>query len=191
MTNKEPKHRDWIKLWIKDSLLGSIREDLTAEERSIWVDFLLLAGNSRVPGVICSNKTTPINVKRIAGMLNVDVELITECIKTFENTGRIEVDRKGIITICNWSKYQYSDYDRQKPYRLEKREKTILEQNQDYLQAHPEEIFNSASHELMTAEEEEEDLREYNVPDRMGKGPGGIPNRKHDEALAKKFEGRG
>ena len=37
-TTKEPKHRDWIKLWIKESLIGTIRDDCTPEERSIFWD---------------------------------------------------------------------------------------------------------------------------------------------------------
>ena len=117
MTGKEPKHRDWIKLWIKEGLLGSIREDLTPEERATWWDFLLLAGNCRVPGTISANKVTPMPVKRIAGILNISEILVRRCIKKFEESGRIELDLNGVIHIKNWDKYQYSDYDRQKPFR--------------------------------------------------------------------------
>ena len=115
----EPKHRDWIKLWIKESLLGTIREDLTPDERSLWYDFLLLAGNSRIPGIICANEDAPLPIIRIAGILNVPTELVTRGIEKFRKSNRIEVDDKGIIHIVNWDKYQYSEYDRQKPYRVE------------------------------------------------------------------------
>ena len=117
MTGTEPKHRDWVKLWVKEALLGTIREDLTPEERGTWYDFLLLAGNSRIPGVICANKTTALPVKRIAGILNIDTTLVKRCIKKFKESERITVDSNGVITIVNWGRYQYSDYDRQKPYR--------------------------------------------------------------------------
>ncbi len=117
MTSTEPKHRDWIKLWIKESLLGTIREDLTPDERSVWYDFLLLAGNSRVPGTICSNESTPLPIKRIAGILNTSEALIERGIKKFEDSGRIGKDKNGVIHILNWEKYQYSDYDRVKKYR--------------------------------------------------------------------------
>lgn len=116
----EPKHRDWVKLWIKESLLGTIREDLTAEERGMWYDFLLLAGNSRIPGIICANEDSPLPIKRIAGILNVTEELVNQSIQKFLKSGRITMDNQGIIRIVNWSKYQYSDYERQKPYRQRK-----------------------------------------------------------------------
>ena len=117
MSGTEPRHRDWVKLWVKEALLGTIREDLTAGERGTWYDFLLLAGNSRIPGVICANKTTALPIKRIAGILNIDAGLVKKCIKKFEESGRITIDKNGVISIVNWGRYQYSDYDRQKSYR--------------------------------------------------------------------------
>lgn len=117
MTGREPKHRDWIKLWIKESLLGTIREDLAPEERSTWYDFLLLAGNCRIPGTISANENTPIPPRRIAAILNVEEPLVKRCIVKFEKSGRITIDKTGVIRIVNWDKYQYTDYDRQKPYR--------------------------------------------------------------------------
>ena len=117
MTGAEPKHRDWIKIWIKESLLGTIREDLTPEERSVWYDFLLLAGNSRYPGTICANKDTALPIKRMAGILNTPELLIKRCIKKFESSNRIQIDERGVIHVLNWAKYQYSDYDRQKVFR--------------------------------------------------------------------------
>lgn len=121
MSSIEPRHRDWVKLWIKESLVGTIREDLTPAERGLWYDFLLLAGNSRVPGKICANETTAIPVKRIAGILNVSESLVNQGIEKFLSSGRIEIDENGLITIINWKKYQYSDYDRQKKYRQNER----------------------------------------------------------------------
>lgn len=118
----EPVHRDWVKLWIKESLIGTIREDLTPAERGLWYDFLLLAGNSRVPGVICANENTPIPIKRIAGILNVTEMLVNQGIQKFQESSRIKIDEQGLIHIVNWKRYQYSDYDRVKKYRQKKAE---------------------------------------------------------------------
>lgn len=115
--SKEPIHRDWVKLWVKECLIGTMREDLTPEERGVWYDFLILAGHSRVPGVICANEDVPLSIKRIAEILNTPLVLIKQCIEKFESAGRIVLDKQGCIRISNWSKYQYSDYDRQKKYR--------------------------------------------------------------------------
>lgn len=117
MAGEEPRHRDWIKLWIKESLLGSIRDDLTPEERSVWFDFLLLGGNCKTPGVISANETTALPTKRIAGILNIPEALVNRCIKKFEQSGRIKTEISGVIHIVNWARYQYTDYDRVKKYR--------------------------------------------------------------------------
>lgn len=115
--SQEPLHRKWIKLFIKESLIGTMREEMTAEERGIWIDFLLLAGNSRIPGVICANENTPFSLKRISQILNTPEKLINHCIVLFEKSDRIWVDSYDCIHITNWAKYQYSDYDRQKRFR--------------------------------------------------------------------------
>ncbi len=131
MGSKEPRHRDWVKLWVKEALLGTIREDLTPDERGTWYDFLLLAGNSRIPGVICANQTTALPVKRIAGILNITESLVNRCTRKFLESGRITVDKNGVIAIVNWSRYQYTDYDRQKPWRDRQRVKPEPEPTSD------------------------------------------------------------
>ena len=125
----EPLHRDWVKLWINESLLGTIREDLTSSERGIWYDFLLLAGHCRVRGAICANETTPLPVKRIAGILNVSEQLVNQSIEKFMASGRIIKDEHGIIHIVNWQKYQYSDYDRVKKYRQKNKAEPGTDEN--------------------------------------------------------------
>ena len=173
-TGKEPRHRDWIKLWVKEALLGTIREDLAPEERGTWYDFLLLAGNSRLPGVICANEDTPIPVKRIAGILNISDGLVKRCLEKFKASGRIEVDSKGLIRIVNWGKYQYTDYDRQKPWR---QKKSIQERNQKYLKKHPDEVLAETGDEYMTDEEIEQDKKEL--------ARGDTPLEVHEAAMLK------
>jgi hypothetical protein len=131
---KEPTHRDWVKLWVKECLIGSMREELTPEERGVWYDFLILAGHSRIPGVICANGNTPLSVKRIGEILNTPLTLIEHCITVFIKADRIVVDEYGCIHLNNWDKYQYSDYDRQKPFRekgklTEEQQEVIKTQN--------------------------------------------------------------
>lgn len=128
--SKEPVHRDWIKLWVKECLTGTIREGLTLEQRGIWYDFVILAGNSRFPGVICANENVPLSLKRIGEILNIPQRMIQPCIKIFQEGGRIKIDENGCIHIVNWGKYQYSDYDRQKKSR-EKRKQEEKERGKD------------------------------------------------------------
>ncbi len=113
--------RKWIKLWIDECLVGSIREDLTPEERSVWYDSLLIAGRNRPPGCISSNETTAISPGRLASVLNIPTALLARATKKFVESGRITIDGAGIIHIVNWEQYQYTDYDRQKTYRQAKK----------------------------------------------------------------------
>lgn len=124
--------RKWIKLWIDECLTGTVREDLTAEERSVWYDFLLVAGRNRPPGCISANENTPISPKRLASILNIAESLVRRCIVKFEKSGRIRIRPNRVIYICNWGKYQYTDYDRQKPYRQEYPEYTYKMFCEDY-----------------------------------------------------------
>jgi len=115
--SNEPIHRDWVKLWVKECLLGTIREELTPEERGIWYDFIVLAGHSRFPGIICANENVPFSNKRIAEILNVPLKLLQKCVRKFVDSGRLSIDNNGCFHLEGWDKYQYSDYNRQKKYR--------------------------------------------------------------------------
>jgi len=123
--------RKWIKLWIDECLTGTIREDVTPEERSVWYDFLLVAGRNRPPGCISANENTPLSPKRLASILNIPVGLLTRATDKFRESGRIYIDQEGVIHIQNWDKYQFTDYDRQKPYR-QKPDYTLEMFGQDY-----------------------------------------------------------
>jgi len=110
--------RKWVKLWVDESLSGTIRFDLTPDERSVWYDFMALAGACRIPGQISANETTPYPHDYIASTLRISEELLERSLEKFKKTGRIHENENGIY-ITNWSKYQ-SEYQRQKPYRESK-----------------------------------------------------------------------
>ncbi len=113
--------RKWIKLWIDECLTGTIREDIEPDERSVWYDFLLLAGRNRPPGCISANEDTPISPKRLASLLNISAGLLARALRKFDDSKRISIDLEGIIHVNNWAKYQFTDYDRQKPFRQAKK----------------------------------------------------------------------
>lgn len=112
--------RVWIKLWVNECLEGTIRFDFTPAERGVWYDLILLAGRCRVPGVISANETTPYPHSYIAGLLNIDLELLEKALEKCKASGRIKETRRG-IELVNWEHYQ-SEYERQKPYRQGKRD---------------------------------------------------------------------
>ena len=95
----------WIKLWTEEWLDGSIREQLTPEERSVWADLLALAGRSRHPGLIQAGNDTPYSCSYLASRFVISEELLERTLGKCEMQGRIKQDGKG-ITIVNWEKYQ-------------------------------------------------------------------------------------
>jgi len=107
--------RTWVKLWVNECLTGTIRFDLTPEERSVWYDLIILAGQCRQPGVLASNEKYPFPHNYIAGILNIPLKLLEQSLEKFKKSDRVVEDENG-IKIMNWERYQ-SEYERQKKYR--------------------------------------------------------------------------
>jgi hypothetical protein len=101
--------RHWLALWIDSWFSGSVRFKLSIEQRSIWIDLLVLAGDSRVPGVITPGETKGVldayPLDWIASRLRCSETLLSETMLLLEEQGRITV-HGGVITICNWEAYQ-------------------------------------------------------------------------------------
>jgi len=112
--------RRWIKVWVQESLTGTVRFDFTPAERSVWYDLLILAGNCRLEGIIAAGASKPYPHTWIAGTLNIPIELLEVTLKKCEESERIKENKDG-IHILNWGKYQ-SEYERQKPYRVKKKQ---------------------------------------------------------------------
>jgi len=118
--SKSRWRRTWVKMWVNECLEGSIRFDFTAAERGVWYDLILMAGRCRIPGIISANEKSPYPHSYIAGILNVDIELLESTLAKCKASGRILESDKG-IELVNWEHYQ-SEYQRQKKYRDKKRE---------------------------------------------------------------------
>ncbi len=107
--------RSWVKLFVTGWLHGSIRWQLTPEQRSVFADLICLAGECNQDGKICDNDGRPFPLEYIAHQLNISEDLLVATLAVNEDEGRISQD-EGVITIANWKVYQ-SEYARQKPYR--------------------------------------------------------------------------
>jgi hypothetical protein len=100
----------------KGWLTGSIRQQLTPAERSVWADLLAMANESRFRGVVCRAKGIPYPREYLASYLDIPVELLNSTIEKCSrdenaedlNT-RIMFDEVGCIVITNWDKYQISE----------------------------------------------------------------------------------
>ncbi len=95
----------WIKVWTEEWLDGSIREQMTPFERSLWIDLLVMAGRSRQPGIIQSNPDMPYSHEYLADRFKVSYTDFDIALKAFTAQGRITENGSG-IEIVNWHKYQ-------------------------------------------------------------------------------------
>lgn len=114
--------RQWVKIWVKESLRGTMRLDFTPAERGVWYDLIVLAGDCRQEGTIAPGPGREYPIKWIAATLRVPPALLKRVLQKCVESERIHMNGDG-ITILNWNKYQ-SEYDRQKPYRERKKEQS-------------------------------------------------------------------
>ena len=108
--------RTWVKFWVNECLDGTAREELEADERGVWYDLIIYSARCRTPGIISANEIQPISRQRLAGLLNISLELLERTLKKCVEQKRIKISETGLIEIVNWKKYQ-SEYQRQKKYR--------------------------------------------------------------------------
>lgn len=110
-----PHRRRWVKLWTQEALFGTTRSELNPEERSIWWDFLALAGDSTTPGIIQIAPGIPYDDRQLSGLLNVPRSLLRRARDKMVEHGKVRIEG-GSIRICNWEHYQ-ADYVRVQRHR--------------------------------------------------------------------------
>ncbi len=106
-------------------MTGTIRLQLTKDERADWADLLCLAGLSRFPGIIASgyesDDKSPLmgqSLNWMAAQMDTDAQALRTLLHKLEAQQRITVTEKMapngqynlyVITIVSWGKYQ-SEY---------------------------------------------------------------------------------
>jgi len=118
-----PSRRNWVKLWVNEWLTGTVRFQMSSEQRSLWADLLALAGASRHPGIIAAGETNGVldayPLDYLCGILRCEITWLKETLKLFEEQVRIKNDG-GVIHIVNWTKYQ-SEYHQKRGRKSAKR----------------------------------------------------------------------
>ncbi len=109
------RRRTWVKLYVTGWLHGSIRWQLTSEERGVWADLLAFAGEIGQEGRFCDNDGRAFPRDFMANRLNIKKTLLDTVIAKSLDEGRI-TETDGVLKLTNWGHYQ-SEYDRQKKYR--------------------------------------------------------------------------
>lgn len=123
--------RRWIKIYPLQCLHGSISYQLSPAERGTWLLILCFAGICPNAGVISDSDGRSYPHEFIANRINIPLDLFEETLRKCIEEGRISENDSG-IHITNWKAYQ-SEYDRQKPYREAKKEKSYKGQEHDHM----------------------------------------------------------
>ncbi len=104
---------------------GSIRQDLTSEERGVWHDLLSLSALTREPrrGYIERSKGIPYPKQVVVCLFNITEELYDRTVEKCVKEGRLQVFSDGTMYITNWEKYNNVDnYNEKKKLEKEKQE---------------------------------------------------------------------
>lgn len=99
----------WIPLWIDKWLFGSTRIELTPDERSVWVDLMVMGGKD--DGYIRANEGCPYPLEQLAGLLLVPVELLERTIEKCldKKIDKLERLPDGTLRIKSWETYELSE----------------------------------------------------------------------------------
>jgi len=101
---QEPR-KHWLNLWTRGWLAGSIRVDLTAAQRSVFLDLCALARESRNPPMVQANETTAYPHSWLANKLNIPLKLLEETLKICKKQDRISENDTG-IKVLKFGYYQ-------------------------------------------------------------------------------------
>jgi len=110
------QHYHWLKLWTRGWLEGSIRFDLTAAQRSVFVDLCALARESRNPPMVQANETTAYPHSWLASKLNIPLDLLEETLEICKKgpDPRISENNTG-IKVLKFQYYQEKHTEKKKP----------------------------------------------------------------------------
>ena len=105
----------------------------------IWLKLLILAGELNDGGMVYFLNGVPFTEEQLARHFERDRETMALALRTFEAFGMIEIN-DGIISICNWEKYQNvqelekireQNRIRQQRYRDNKKNNATITQRND------------------------------------------------------------
>ena len=116
------KPRTWVKMDCEGLLRGSINYLLELDGQAVWLKMIALSEvcGGR-PGFIEDNEQRGLPHNYIAQELHCTLEVFQTVLKIMTGDGAIKTNGNGPIELVNFAHYQFSEYDRQKPYRQKKK----------------------------------------------------------------------
>jgi len=121
---RERKPRTWVKMDCEGLLRGSINYLLPLDGQAVWLKMIALSEicGGRA-GYIEDNNHSGLPREYIAQELHCGVELLEMVLQKMQGDGAININGTGSIQLVNFAHYQFSEYDRQKPFRDKRKQK--------------------------------------------------------------------
>lgn len=116
------KPRTWVKIDCNGILRGSINYLLKLDEQAIWIKLIAYSEVCGGPaGIIQDNEGNGLPREFLAQELHCSTEILNSTIEIMTKDKAISSNGNGILKLNNFDTYQFSEYDRQKPYREAKK----------------------------------------------------------------------
>jgi hypothetical protein len=106
---------NWVPVYIDNWLFGSIADEFTPDQESIWLRLLLLAGKDS--GFIRANESMGYPISALAGLIRREPELVERTIKRAIDVEKLQSLENGILYVSSWERYRLTPQYRR---RLEK-----------------------------------------------------------------------
>jgi hypothetical protein len=127
------KKRGWVVLR-KSILTSSINYRMSLEERGVFVWLIVMADEiGPIPGLISDNDFREMPLDYLARVAHCPLEVFEAVLKKGIEDDSIYKNSHGIF-LTHFDDYQFTEYDRQRPYREAKRQRekdTVNQQNRD------------------------------------------------------------
>jgi len=129
---KVGKYRTWAKRnWFKVTTDGILASSLNyrMDPAQICIFFKLIALSIKhgpIPGLISDNDFRPLPHDYLAHQATCSIELFEETLRLAVEDNSIYENSHGIYMV-NFDEYQFTEYDRQKPYREAKKARVTQE----------------------------------------------------------------
>jgi hypothetical protein len=128
--------RTWVKLDCHGVLHGSINWLFSLEEQAVFLKMIPMAAvYCKAPGTISDNEGRPLPREFIAHELHCSLEILESVIQKGSSDNCLRETPEG-LRLINFEHYQFTEYDRQRPYREQKRQRLTSER--DPVEAHRE-----------------------------------------------------
>lgn len=132
--------RIWVKLDCHGVLHGSINWLFSLEEQAVFLKLIPMAAvYCKTPGIISDNEGHPLPREFIAHELHCPIGVLNSVIDKGCQDNCLRDTLNG-LQLLNFEHYQFTEYDRQKPYR----ERRKLQKAQQELPVEEQEKINQA-----------------------------------------------